>query len=371
MTRPLRVAFDHQIFSGQRYGGISRYLVELVRCLALRDDCSVSVLALAHVNAYLPSLRGSVVRGWRAPHIPRTARVRQRINDLITRRLLRTLCPDVVHETYYSARRLAPDGVPTVVTVHDMIHERFPWYFSDAASLARRKAAAVRRAAHVICVSENTRRDLLELIPIDPARVSVIHLASSLSPAAMSAQIETRRDVQPYILFVGDRGGYKNFGALLDAIMLLPNGLRKVGLVTFGGGALRAAELQHVIRLGGNSFVHMHGGDEVLTKLYSNAAALVYPSLYEGFGIPVIEAMVCGCPVVCSNTGSLPEVAGASAEFCDPLDPASIARAIANVLESPTRANELRTRGIARGAEFSWERCAQQTYAVYRATARQ
>ncbi|MGI8549160.1 MAG: glycosyltransferase family 4 protein, partial [Gemmatimonadaceae bacterium] len=319
MTAPLRVAFDHQIFSGQRYGGISRYLVELVRHLSVRDDCTVSVLALAHANAYLASLPGTLVRGWSVPNVRRTGRLRQRVNDVVTRMLLGSFRPDIVHETYYSAWRLAPVGVPTVVTVHDMTHERFPRYFPDAASLARRKAAAVRRAAHVICVSENTRRDLLELIPIDPERVSVIHLASSLPSAATPARTGPRRDGRPYLLFVGDRRGYKNFSMLLDAMLLLPAGLRHVRLIAFGGGPFGTAELQHIALLG-DSVVQVSGGDQALAELYSNAAALVYPSLYEGFGIPIVEAMACGCPVICSDTGSLPEVAGAAAEYCDPRD---------------------------------------------------
>lgn len=366
MTAPLRVVFDHQIFSMQFYGGISRYLVELVRRLSARDDCNVSVLALAHLNAYVPSLPARLVRGRSVRHLRRTGRLRQRVNDVVTRLLLSSARPDVVHETYYSAWRLAPAGVPTVVTVHDMTHELFPNYFPDAASLARRKAAAVRRAAHVICVSENTRRDLLQLIPMDPERISVIYLASSLSRAAGGASTETYANGQPYLLFVGDRRGYKNFTALLDAIALLPDGLRQVRLIAFGGGAFVTDELQQIARLSVRA-VQVRGDDAVLADLYSNAAALVYPSLYEGFGIPIVEAMVCGCPVICSNTGSLPEVAGAAAEFCDPRDLASIAGAIANVMTSSERASELRTRGFARGAQFSWTRCAEETYSVYRA----
>jgi glycosyltransferase involved in cell wall biosynthesis len=178
-----------------------------------------------------------------------------------------------------------------------------------------------------------------------------VHLGCSLRPSRSS--LPTLPPATPFVLFVGDRGGYKNFDTLVRA-MGTSRVLRDMPLVCFGGGPIRDKRV-----------IHVSGGDDVLASLYTQAAALVYPSLYEGFGMPLLEAMACGCPVVCSNTASLPEIAGDAAELCDPSDPAHIAAAIENVL-SPARATELRRLGAARVKEFTWEKCARETREVYR-----
>ncbi|MGI9091088.1 MAG: glycosyltransferase family 4 protein [Gemmatimonadaceae bacterium] len=361
----MKVVYDHQVFSAQRYGGISRYFVELAGRLAMKPSCEVRVLALAHVNAYVPSLPSQVVTGFHLRQLPYTHRFRQRTNNAITRVALRLASPDVVHETYYAPVRVAPRGIPTVVTIYDMIHERFPKYFPDAAAVSSRKACAVERAAHIVCISESTRRDLIELLHVDPRRVSVVHLGSSMSLTSFPTS-DSARD-RPYLLHVGDRGLYKNFSALLQAMALLPQSIKSLRLVLFGGGPITPSERCEIAQLGlrADLIEQISGDDAVLADLYVHAAALVYPSLYEGFGIPLIEAMACGCPVVCGNNSSLAEVAGDAAQLCDPSSPESLAHAIACVIESPERATELRERGFLQSAAFSWDRCAEETYSIY------
>lgn len=361
----MKIVYDHQVFSAQRYGGISRYFVELAGRISMKPSCDVRVLALAHVNAFVHLLPSHVVKGIQLPQLRFTGRLRQRTNDLLTETVLRFGSPDIVHETYYTPFRMAPKGIPTVVTVYDMIHERFPQYFADAAMVSARKAYAVTRAAHIICISESTRKDLLELLHVDPRRVSVVYLGSSTRPTSPV----TSRDApnRPYLLYVGDRGGYKNFSALLQAMALLPKSLKCIKLVLFGGGPITSAEQREILhlQLDEDSIEQVSGDDAMLGDLYACAAALVYPSLYEGFGIPLIEAMACGCPVICGNNSSLSEVAGNAAQFCDPACPESLAEAITKVVESPQRAGELRQRGFAQSAEFSWDKCAEETHEIY------
>jgi glycosyltransferase involved in cell wall biosynthesis len=160
------------------------------------------------------------------------------------------------------------------------------------------------------------------------------------------------------VLFVGDRGGYKNFAGLVEA--LRAPALEDIQLVCYGGGPFRKGETLP------RRALHLSGSDELLAQLYRQAAALVYPSVYEGFGLPALEAMACHCPVVCSNAGSLPEIVGTAAELFDPRDPAAIADAVERVLTSSGRAQELRTRGAERAKQFTWERCAMETRQVYR-----
>ena len=349
----MRIVYTPHAFSTQAYGGITRYFTELAAHLARANTaCDVTILALAHLNAHLRDspADGARVIGAYVPHIPNTGGIRRLLNDWLARRYLAGRKADIVHETYYSRARLAPAQSKVILTVHDMTHERYPQSFRRSDKTAEAKAEAVQHADHIICVSEHTRTDLIERLGVDPARTSVVHHG-----CALPAWPHTRPLVaQPYLLYVGDRGGYKNFENVVRA-MRASQHLRDVQLVCFGGEPFR-----------GERVIHFTGGDDILVSLYRNAAALVYPSLSEGFGMPLLEAMSLDCPVVCSNAGSLPEIAGDAAELFDPSDPSDIAAAIERVLFSTSRAAALRSLGSERVKRFTWERCAAATYEVYR-----
>jgi glycosyltransferase involved in cell wall biosynthesis len=245
-----------------------------------------------------------------------------------------------------------------------MIHERIgPTAIVDPTS--RRKRLAVSRADHVICVSGSARRDLIELFDFEPARASVVHHGCWLAPETPSpAKISAR----PYLLFVGQRGGYKNFEGLLHAFATASVLRKDFDIVCFGGGSLSRHERSVIDRLGiaPGRVVHRYGSDEFLAGAYRQAAMLVYPSRYEGFGMPTVEAMTMGCPVACANTGSLPEICGDAAEYFDPLVPDAIASAVLRVLESPARRQDLVARGFERAGQFSWQACADKTARIYR-----
>ncbi|MGI8509593.1 MAG: glycosyltransferase family 4 protein, partial [Gemmatimonadaceae bacterium] len=314
----MRIAYDHQIFSLQPYGGISRYFVELASRVASDPDFGVRIVAPMHLNQLLRSNDAVPVRGTYVPHFRGTGVLRLLSNSIASRLHLLTAGVDLIHETYYTRERIAPRGIPTVVTVFDMIHERFPQSFNARSATRSRKRAAITRASRILCISDSTRRDLLEEIPIDPARISVVPLAAD--PGLVLLAAPDRLIAAPYVLYVGQRRGYKNFDACLDAFVAsgLPD--RGVIFVCFGGGALTEIDRQGVQKAGlpDAAVVHLGGGDDVLATLYQHAEAFIYPSLYEGFGIPPLEAMVCGCPVICSRTSSLPEVVGTAAEMFNP-----------------------------------------------------
>jgi glycosyltransferase involved in cell wall biosynthesis len=289
------------------------------------------------------------------------------INSAMVRRRMSSQPPDIVHETYYYEGRLAPRRSRVVTTVHDMIHEKFPQFFSPADITSRLKRAAVSRADHVICVSENTRTDLIALFGVDPGKVTVIHHGASTLPRPPGSRAPTDR---PYVAYVGVRSGYKNFSRVLQAFGASDFLRRNAALVCFGGGDLTSAERVEIAgaRLSPEQVVHQRGTDETLATVYAHAEALVYPSLYEGFGLPPLEAMGLGCPVVCSNTSSLPEVCGDAAEYFDPNSPESIAETLERTLASPDRRREMAAQGFSRRERFSWDRCAMETAGVYAKT---
>ena len=364
----MRVAFDQQVFLLQEYGGISRYVCSLASGLAKIHDVDVTILAPLHHNGHLDALRGDLTWGWRVPCFPKTARFVCSASAWLARQAMRRFRPDIVHETYYSADAFAPRGARRVITVYDMIYERFPSEFSGG-QLTAAKKISVSRADHVVCISESTRRDLIDILGIAAERVSVVYLGyDGLSLSVVSGEPRLQGDTRPFLLFVGNRGGYKNFGSLLQAFASSSFLRNNFTVVCFGGGVFLSDELSLIreLNLGDNKVRHLGGGDEVLVRLYQQATAFVCPSRYEGFGIPLLEAMSLGCPVICSNTSSIPEVVGDAGEYFDPDDPESMRAAIESVLESRARRAELVTKGHARCALFSWTRCVEETHAIYR-----
>ena len=362
----MRIAFDPQIFGWQEYGGISRYFYELARELAVNCGQEVAVFSPLYVNRYLAGAPTELrVVGRPAPCLPKSGRVYRTLNSLLAAPLLRRYQPEILHETYYAAKGLAPRGARVVLTVFDMIHERFSENFSALDPNSREKALAVARADQVICISEQTRRDLVELLGVDPGKISVVHLGFSLTCAAKQRLPLPPR---PFLLYVGKRGGYKNFAALLAAFAASPVLLASFDLLCFGGGALTTAERKIMARLGlpAERVRQVGGDDAVLAALYQSAAALVFPSLYEGFGIPPLEAMSFDCPVIASGVSSIPEVVGDAAEIFDPRDVDALRLAMERVVGNESLRLSLIARGRERIKLFSWNRCARETLEVYK-----
>jgi glycosyltransferase involved in cell wall biosynthesis len=331
-----------------------------------------------HINAYLEHVPPVIVSGFRAPNVERFQtnngknypRLALRgLGLLIGDWMLRVKAPDIVHETYFSFCRLGPQRVRRVITIHDMIHEKFASSFSPADKTARYKALAADRADHVICVSESTRRDAIEILGLPPEKTSVIYHGFDLMKAnGASADEPLLPTKEPFLLYVGHRGGYKNFHRLLEAYGSSPQLKAGYKLVCFGGDTFQADELKVMQTLGLDSgqVMQLGGSDQLLAKLYERASAFIYPSLYEGFGIPPLEAMSHNCPVVCSNTSSIPEVVGDGGEYFDPASTESMCAAIERVVMSDSRQKILIAKGRARLQRFSWDRFAIETLDIYR-----
>lgn len=359
----MRIAYDHQIFGWQRYGGISRYFFELTRHINRFEIVEVEIVSPLYINEYLPS-SSIPIAGIHVPQIRKTGRIYRELNRWMAPWPMRRFRPDIVHETYYSEGPLVPYDAKVVITVHDMIHELFPESFVSWDTTRKEKAAAATRADHIICVSENTRQDLIRLLGVDPAKTSVIHHGYEL----LAAPTGLRRCEEPFILYVGSRGGYKNFDLLLQAYGASQSLHKNFQLVAFGGGPLTWQEQSRIKQLGEGQWqvLHLSGDDAVLADLYASAEVFVYPSLYEGFGIPPLEAMSCGCPVVCTDRSSLPEVVGNAAGFFDPESVDSMVATLNKVLFDSTYRQNLIDQGWRQCAKFSWQKCAQETLDVYR-----
>jgi glycosyltransferase involved in cell wall biosynthesis len=247
-----------------------------------------------------------------------------------------------------------------------MIHELF---LADQVKVIRAKAAALVRADAVIVCSQSTRADLLKMFPHVADRTHLIPLCGPAEqppyPVTFDDQTGQPRASRPYLLYVGLRGLYKNFLLFLQAFAQVHR-QTQVQLLCYGGGEFKPDEIAEISRLGLTACVQQVSGRAELWPLYQHAQAFVYPSRYEGFGIPLLEAMANRCPVVCSNSSAFPEVAGLAAEYFEPDNVDTMADAILRVITSPQRQSELRALGIGQLALYTRQQMARATLGVYR-----
>jgi len=368
----LSILFDYQIFFHQEYGGISRYVIELASNLAAFDGTDVEIYGARHHNAYLqePPPGVSVV----GRKVARSASKLSRAVGLVGNAAsffahASKASPTHIHQTYFYELFRPVSKATRIVTVYDMTHELFPKQFPAPMRTSRAKRRAVNQADHVICISESTRRDLVRLFDVSPEKVTAIPLGLSVRLAELAASGQTLAPIhqRPYILYVGQRGGYKNFDNFIKAFGSSPRLLRELDILCFGGGALSAEELDAVRRAGVDParLRQLGGDDNLLAAAYQHARFLVYPSLYEGFGFPPLEAMALGCAVACSNTSSMPEVVGDTAITFDPRSVDDLARAMTTLADDEAARQRSRIAGAQRASLFTWQRCAESTRDLY------
>jgi glycosyltransferase involved in cell wall biosynthesis len=366
----LKVAFDHEAFVMQKYGGISRYYYEVASRLARESEFNIKIYGGLHKNKYLEDISEDLVVGHRISYPSKLSSlfipINSQINSYLNRLAVAKYAPDILHETYYSHESIASNKAKTVITIHDMIPEKFSNPTENHETLLK-KENSIKRADHIICVSNHTRSDLLDLFDLPSENISVIYHGCSLQKFGETDDMPVVTD--PYILYVGDwRSSYKNFNGLLKAYGSRKQFQTNFKLVCIGSRRVSKDVLEAMELAGVNqeNVVYLSGDDLMLANLYRNALAFVYPSLYEGFGIPPLEAMSHGCPVICSNTSSIPEVVADAGHYFDPNDIDSISDAIEAVLSSPELRQSLISKGKERVEFFSWEKCAAQTGLVYK-----
>jgi glycosyltransferase involved in cell wall biosynthesis len=359
----MRIAIDaNPIFLNR--AGIGNYTYQLVRQL-LRIDRESDYFLYNTVTKDLVISGLSLGENGRVACFPRSLSRWRARRDRI----------DVYHGT--SFRLWAEGSAGSVVTIHDLALRRFPQFskrlFGERWSIHKTRKT-LERASRIIADSENTAKDLSEFYRVAREKIRVIYLGVGeeflASPPSESLEAVRSRYTIPgdYLLFLGGADPRKNLERLLEAFSILLKNVPALTLVATGGMGRRAGEMfDRISRLGigKNVLITGHVPAPDLRSLYRGARLFVYPSLYEGFGMPVLEAMASGVPVVTSNTASVPEVAGDAACLVDPCDIAALAEAMRRVLMDEDFAARLRARGLERVKAFSWEKTARETLSVY------
>jgi glycosyltransferase involved in cell wall biosynthesis len=352
--------------------GIGTYIRNLVRHLARIDHDTEFVLLCGEADLGVAAQLGPNFRAVLEPS-PNYS-IREQIH---VPWVLRRERPDLYHAPHY----VLPAAIHcnSVVTIHDCIHLMFPQYLPNRMAYAYARAqmwTAAHRSDCILTVSDASKRDILHLFNIPPEKIVVVynaidaHFSITPPPDAVARVRERYQLDHRFVLYVGNIKPHKNLVRLIEAFSELRTGdLEDVKLLIIGDQISKLPALRHAVH---RHKLHKHVRflgyvpDDQLAVLYRLAAVFVFPSLYEGFGLPPLEAMASGTPVVVSNVSSLPEVVGDAAVLVDPHDIDSIVDGLRCVLTNPTRADEMRRKGLERSREFSWERSVARTLEVYK-----
>lgn len=380
----MKILYDYQIFENQAFGGVSRYFFEIISRFKKEDQHQYYLPIGYSSNEYLKELNEIKIIGksdfyssffwgyeFKGKHrlyqirnkLLRRFRLKADFNRNTSIDTIKNGKFDIFHPTYYDPYFLKYLGkVPFVLTVYDMIHELYPECFPKDDLTAANKKLLCQKAEMIIAISENTKKDLIKIHGIEEKKIKVIYLGSSFNNKGNN--ISTIH-CDPYILFVGNRTLYKNFSFYLESAAGI---LKKsnISLICAGGGEFTVSELKLIQDLGIQHLVKQFKiNNEKLCNLYRNALAFVFPSLYEGFGIPVLEAFSCGCPCLLSTGGSIPEVGNNAAIYFNPLESDSIQLSLNNILNDAMLRKSLIEKGTERLKLFSWDKTYMETINLY------
>ncbi len=366
----MKVLYDHQTFTGSQYGGISRYFYELMNAFAGRQDIEFELSLKFSNSEYLRDVNYS--HPVRYQHFANNLRANQlfsRINRFYSSTKLCLGNFDIFHPTYYHSYFLDKVGKkPMVLTFHDVLSEKYGSMFPVLGEgLSELKQQLLQRADVVISVSEATKRGILEYFEVDESKIKVVPLGNYLDKPTLVG-LKTLNLPERYVLYVGKRDYYKNFTAFLEAmtpILLKDKDLR---LVCGGGGNFSEEEKRMINEAGIANQVLFQPilDDNTLVQLYERAQVFVFPSLMEGFGLPVLEAMSCGCPVAVTTGTSFDEIAEEAGVYFEAENKESIKAAVEKVIYDGPLQDQMRKRGYERVPLFQAETTAKKTLETYK-----
>ena len=365
----MKILYDYQALSMQKYGGISRYFYELVQGLKQLPGVSVDVIAKYSQNHYFESY----FKVDKECHLPgflrRGANIINRLYVLSCNRK----AYDIIHPTYYHPYILNKFRGKMVITIHDMIYELFADQFENSKKVIEHKRKHIFAADKIICVSKHTKHDLLKIYPqINEDKIVVIYHGNSLERIdiqnkmlcipALSIDITNMK----YILFVGRRDFYKNFTGFIKATAPILQNDKELKIICAGGGGFNTVEKELI-----SSYqildrcYQINISDDILPYLYHFARCFVFPSIYEGFGIPILEAWACKCPIALSRASCFPEIAQDGGLYFNTDNEDEMRQVISSLVYNDELRNKLITRGLKLLDNYNWNKTVTETLDVY------
>lgn len=368
----MKILLDPQIFDQQTYGGISRYYTEIFSILSKKKEVEVVLPIYSSDNAYIKKtdllvknkslyLLYDILAFFKIS----TRSLRRKNSEKLLTQAFEENDYDVFIPTYYNPYFLDKiKDKPYVLTVYDMIHELLPQYFvDDSFKVFERKLQLLEKATKIIAVSNNTKKDIVKFYPqIDQDKIVVIYHGSSIK---IDPTIKVNLPSN-YILYVGARANYKNFEFLVKSVTSLLKKDSSLVLIAAGGGEFNKEEITFIKNSQiENQVIQRHFKEEELGHYYQNAKCFVFPSLYEGFGIPVLESMACGCPIILSKHGSFPEVASDAGIYFDSDSEEDLREKIQMLLSDDNLRKQYAEKGLQHVKKFDWNDAAEQCLQVY------
>lgn len=370
----MKILVHPQTFNLQKYGGISRYYTEILSRLSINNSVRIPLYGTSNIyynesnlltfKQKIYAIYVKLLSGLKVRHLEKT----RKRSDKLLKQLILKQDFDVFIPTYYEVDFLKYlDSKPFVLTVYDMIYELFPGFFTEqrevVSAIVKNKRFLMEKASRIIAVSENTKRDILKVYPhINETKIDVVYHGCSITIR------EKKTDFLPdnYILYVGTRNNYKNFYFMLEAIQELLHSNKDLKLICAGGGKFTEEERNYINKMQlEHQIIQQDFKENELGLYYKNAICFVFPSLYEGFGIPVLESMSCRCPVVLASHSSFPEVAGDAGVYFDLNNANDLKEKVQSLIQDVFLREEFSMKGLEQVKKFSWEKASKECLEVY------
>ena len=353
----IKVLFESSIFLHQNVGGISKYITELNKNL-LKNNISSRIFSPIAINYYLEEKKKNKnINFLKINQIPKFCRkIFFFINNIFTFVYIIIHKPNILHFSYYNKSLLKYLSIPYVITIYDLIYEKMNFSQNEF-----EKKELLEKAKHIICISKQTKKDLIKFYKLDKNKISVVYLGTN------NRKFKSIKKRNKYILYVGSRKRYKNFENFILAFSKSKYLIKNYKIVCFGGGNFQKDEIKNFKNLGlEQNLSYIKGNDLKLSYLYRRASLYVSLSIYEGFGLTLLEAMQSRCPVLCSNIPVFREIYKNSCEFVNPNKISDITKGLKSVLKSPKKQRKLITNSKKIIEKYTWENCAKETAKIYR-----
>lgn len=357
----MKICFDYEIFWKEKFSSIaSRYYFNLINSLLDERILNVRIFANLYINEAIERLPKQILFGKKInKRIPYTGRIIEKFNSIFCNYKINKFNPDIIHKTYYD-NKIKKNNAKVVLTVFDLWHEKnFNCKYLP-------KKYSLNISDHILCPSIKTKNDLVDIYNIDPKKISITYFGiEQFGEKFKDTKIEVFS--KPFILYVGKRERYKNFINFIKAFSNSHQLKKDFNIICFGGGPFTKNEKDLFVNYNISEIVlnSKNNEDLYLYNLYKNAKCLVYPSLHEGFGLPPLEAMSLGCPVISSNHEAILEAVSDAASLFNPLEIDDITRALINTIYSNDKINKLKEKGFIQANKFSWKKCAIETIKIY------